>query len=215
MDNPDKFSNSKEVIAFLAETFPTCFSTEGDAKPLKIGIFQDLAEHLEQEPRLSKTLLRASLRHYTNSWRYLYSVKEGAQRVDLQGQPGDVIEKDHAEHALQQLQESKAKVSERRKAEAKRNNAEKIRKKPPVRKAKEKVKGTKTDKPRTNIKSPPPQKLSEEHLIAGTAVTVKIGKAPMAATIKDVVKDGIQVQLDSGMVIKVQTDNLRLARMKE
>ena len=71
MDNPQKFSNSKEVINFLSESFPACFSVTGEAKPLKIGIFQDLAERLKEEERVSKTLLRSSLRHYTNSWRYL------------------------------------------------------------------------------------------------------------------------------------------------
>jgi ProP effector len=45
-------------------------------------------------------------------------------------------------------------------------------------------------------------------------VTVKIGKSPMPATITDVNKDGIQVQLDTGMVVKVQLENLRLARSK-
>ena len=47
-----------------------------------------------------------------------------------------------------------------------------------------------------------------------TFVTVKIGKSPMPATITDVSKDGIQVQLDTGMVVKVQLENLRLARSK-
>ena len=110
MESPQKFTNSKEVIAFLAETFPKCFSVEGEARPLKIGIFQDLAERLNDEERVSKTLLRSTLRHYTNSWRYLYSIKEGAHRVDLDGAEGDAIEKEHAEHAQKQLEESKQKV---------------------------------------------------------------------------------------------------------
>ena len=63
MESPEKFTNSKEVIAFLAETFPKCFSIEGEARPLKIGIFQDLATRLEEEERVSKTLLRSTLRH--------------------------------------------------------------------------------------------------------------------------------------------------------
>ena len=54
MESPEKFTNSKEVIAFLAETFPKCFSIEGEARPLKIGIFQDLAERLEEDERVSK-----------------------------------------------------------------------------------------------------------------------------------------------------------------
>lgn len=42
MENQPKLNSSKEVIAFLAERFPLCFSAEGEARPLKIGIFQDL-----------------------------------------------------------------------------------------------------------------------------------------------------------------------------
>ena len=102
MESPEKFTTSKEVISFLAQTFPKCFSIEGEARPLKIGIFQDLAERLDSDERVSKTLLRSTLRHYTNSWRYLYSVKEGAHRVDLDGVEADAIEKEHADHAQQQ-----------------------------------------------------------------------------------------------------------------
>ncbi len=39
MENQPKLNSSKEVIAFLAERFPHCFSAEGEARPLKIGIF--------------------------------------------------------------------------------------------------------------------------------------------------------------------------------
>ena len=40
MENQPKLNSSKEVIAFLAERFPHCFSAEGEARPLKIGIFR-------------------------------------------------------------------------------------------------------------------------------------------------------------------------------
>ncbi len=46
MENQPKLNSSKEVIAFLAERFPLCFSAEGEARPLKIGIFQDLVERV-------------------------------------------------------------------------------------------------------------------------------------------------------------------------
>lgn len=82
MENQPKLNSSKEVIAFLAERFPLCFSAEGEARPLKIGIFQDLVERVQGEENLSKTQLRSALRLYTSSWRYLYGVKVGAQRVD-------------------------------------------------------------------------------------------------------------------------------------
>ena len=213
MDNPQKFSNSKEVIGFLVEQFPACFSTKGDAKPLKIGVFQDLAERLENEERVSKTLLRSSLRHYTNSWRYLHSIKKGAQRIDLDGKDVAAIEDEHVEHAKKQLDESKAKVAEKRK-ELKAAGAD-VK---PSYKKKEAPKFKPTSKvvikEQAKVKQPPAERLLQEHIIAGTAVTVKIGKSPMPATITDVSKDGIQVQLDTGMVVKVQLENLRLARSK-
>ena len=54
MENQPKLNSSKEVIAFLAERFPQCFSAEGEARPLKIGIFQDLVERVGGEMNLSK-----------------------------------------------------------------------------------------------------------------------------------------------------------------
>jgi ProP effector len=213
MDNPQKFTNSKEVIGFLIEQFPACFSNKGDAKPLKIGIFQDLAERLENEERVSKTLLRSSLRHYTNSWRYLHSIKKDAQRIDLDGKDVAAIEDEHVEHAKKQLDESKAKVAEKRKEQkAAGLDVKSTYKKKEAPKFKPTSKVVKKEP--TKIKQPPAERLDQEHIVVGTAVTVKIGKSPMAATITDVSKDGIQVQLDTGMVVKVQLENLRLARSK-
>lgn len=67
MENQPKLNSSKEVIAFLAERFPHCFSAEGEARPLKIGIFQDLVERVGGEMNLSKTQLRSALRLYTSA----------------------------------------------------------------------------------------------------------------------------------------------------
>ena len=58
------------------------------------------------------------------------------------------------------------------------------------------------------------KQLTDSDLQQGTQVTVKLGKAPMPAVITEVAKDGIHVQLDSGMVVKVNADALRLARSK-
>ena len=213
MDNPQKFTSSKEVIGFLVEQFPACFSNKGDAKPLKIGIFQDLALRLENEERVSKTLLRSSLRHYTNSWRYLHSIKKDVQRIDLDGKNVAAIEEEHVEHAKKQLDESKAKVAEKRKEQ---KSAGADVKNPYKKKEAPKFKPTSkiVKKEQTKVKQPPAERLEQEHIVVGTAVTVKIGKSPMPATITDVNKDGIQVQLDTGMVVKVQLENLRLARSK-
>ncbi|QJR82603.1 RNA chaperone ProQ [Alteromonas pelagimontana] len=220
MESAEKFSNSKDVIAFLAESFPNCFSVEGEAKPLKIGIFQELAGRLEGEERVSKTLLRSSLRHYTNSWRYLHSIQEGAFRVDLDGKPDAQIEKEHADHARQQLEESKAKAAEKRKGQQKQSPRNHDKRSPPRNaegssqntRGAESKKGTKSRPSRPN--KTPPAKLTQADIHPGTLVTVKLGKAPMPAVITEVAKDGIHVQLDSGMVVKVNSEALRLASSK-
>lgn len=215
MESPEKFTNSKEVIAFLAQSFPNCFSVEGEARPLKIGIFQDLATRLESEERVSKTLLRSTLRHYTNSWRYLHSIKEGEFRVDLDGNPDEKIEKEHADHARQQLDESKAKAAEKRRAKQKnapKNQDKRNVKSRPQNGVKPESKGTKPNSQRPS--KVPPAKLTDADMCPGTQVTVKLGKAPMPAVITEVAKDGIHVQLDSGMVVKVTQEALRLARSK-
>lgn len=106
--------STKEVIAYLAEKFPLCFSLEGEAKPLKIGLFQELAEALADDEKISKTLLRQALRVYTSNWRYLHGCKEGAVRVGLQGEEAGVVDATQAAHAAQTLEQAKAAVAEKK-----------------------------------------------------------------------------------------------------
>lgn len=110
MENTEKLTNSKAVIAYIAEQFPNCFSVEGEAKPLKIGIFEDLAARLDGDTRVSKTQLRAALRQYTSSWRYLHGVKPGAVRVDLDGNACGELEEEHIEHARKALKKAKPRL---------------------------------------------------------------------------------------------------------
>ncbi|MWN31596.1 RNA chaperone ProQ [Gilliamella sp. Pra-s65] len=119
MEAQFKLTNSKEIIAYLAQQYPNCFTVEGEAKPLKIGIFQDVISRLDNSEVLSKTKLRAALRAYTMSWRYLHSIKEGYSRVDLDGNPHEIINQEQMEHAQQQLKESKEKAKIRFKERAK------------------------------------------------------------------------------------------------
>ena len=42
-----KLTDTKAIIAYLVEKIPTLLYAEGEAKPLKIGLFQDLAEALK------------------------------------------------------------------------------------------------------------------------------------------------------------------------
>lgn len=219
VENQVKPNAVKDLVTLLAEKFPACFSLTGPAKPLKVGIFQDLAERLQESPEISKTSLRQALRLYTSSWRYLDALKEGAHRVDLDGNDGDVIDAQQAAHAAQSLAESRAKAAEVRKA---RQQAE--RAKARAEKSAD-AKGKEGDKPAFK-KSAPRKKpvdvkssvvkakpvvaapvveltpLAEAQVKAGTAVLVKLGSQPLAATVVEVARHDVVVQLASGMVIK-------------
>lgn len=104
----------KDVIAYLCEKFPLCFIAEGEAKPLKVGLFQELAEALADDEKVSKTLLRQALRNYTMSWRYLHACRDGAVRVGLNGEEAGVVDSQQAEHAAQTLAQAKAAYAEHR-----------------------------------------------------------------------------------------------------
>lgn len=208
MENTEKLKNSKEVIAYIAECFPNCFTLEGEAKPLKIGIFQDLADRLSEDSKVSKTQLRAALRQYTSSWRYLHGVKAGAVRVDLDGNACGVLEVQHVEHAKAALAESKARVEARRKEQGKkvREDAKakpKAAKKPQARRPQQK------SAPKADKKPVETRALTADELNVGNEVNVNMGKGNMAATIVEINKEDVRVQLGNGLQMVVKAEHLR------
>ena len=212
MENQPKLNSSKEVIAFLAERFPHCFSAEGEARPLKIGIFQDLVDRVAGEMNLSKTQLRSALRLYTSSWRYLYGVKPGATRVDLDGNPCGELDEQHVEHARKQLEEAKARVqaqraeqqAKKREAAAAAGEKEGAERKPRAQKPVEKA--PKTVKAPREEQHTPVSDISA--LTVGQALKVKAGQNAMDATVLEITKDGVRVQLNSGMSLIVRAEHL-------
>ena len=236
MENQPKLNSSKEVIAFLAERFPLCFTAEGEARPLKIGIFQDLVERVQGEENLSKTQKRTALRLYTSSWRYLYGVKVGAERVDLDGNPCGVLEEQHVEHARKQLEEAKARVqAQRAEQQAKKREAaiaagetpEPRRPRPAGKKPaprREAGAAVENRKPRQSPRPPqarPPRPQAEENqprpvpvtdiskLQIGQEIKVRAGKSAMDATVLEIAKDGVRVQLSSGLAMIVRAEHLQ------
>lgn len=209
MSEPEKLTKSKDVIAYLSEQFPDCFSVKGDAKPLKIGIFEELAKRLESDDKVSKTRLRTALRHYTNSWRYLYSIKAGSDRVDLDGEKVEAVTEEHQQHAQETLKESKAKVAEKKKAMAK---ASSEKNKPDSPSKPSKAKAKRKPNPAKNT-AKPNIKLADVELDAlsvGQQVQVRAGNTPMPATIVELDKDDVQVQLQNGLTMKVKAENIFL-----
>ncbi|UUM29420.1 RNA chaperone ProQ [Vibrio japonicus] len=208
MENTEKLKNSKEVITYIAECFPKCFTLEGEAKPLKIGIFQDLAERLSDDPKVSKTQLRAALRQYTSSWRYLHGVKPGATRVDLDGNPAGELEEEHVEHAKVALAESKAKVQARRKEQAQKAREEGKQKAKPAAK---KPQGRRPQQNKAQKAAAPVETraLNADEMTVGKQVNVNMGKGNMAATIVEINKEDVRVQLTNGLQMVVKAEHLR------
>ena len=195
--NSQKLTNTKDIIAYLAEKFPLCFILEGEAKPLKIGLFQDLAEALQDNERVSKTQLRQALRQYTSNWRYLHGCREGAVRVDLQGNPAGVLEAEHVAHAAQQLADAKARVAEKRKAEA------------AAKKAQQKQRPRKPENKNTkHFNKPSLSAVDFSQISVGSVVKVKAGDHAKKATVMEVLKDSARVQLENGLVMSVAADRL-------
>ena len=220
METEIKRISTKDIITYLAEKFPECFSVKGPVKPLKVGIFQDLAERLNDDETVSKTRLRQALRHYTSSWRYLKAIKIGAFRVDIDGKDAAEIDEEQANYASKTLKESQEKFGNNSLTNKK--PQEKGEKKPAkVNKSKgsdaekrdsskfKSVKSAQSVKRQTVKKDLPPLKQVDSATIqVGSKVKVQLGNAPMNATITEIAGRDISVQLDSGMTIKTQMQNI-------
>jgi ProP effector len=220
METEIKRISTKDIITYLTEKFPECFSVKGPVKPLKVGIFQDLAEKLSEDETVSKTRLRQALRHYTSSWRYLKAVKVGVFRVDTDGKDVAEIDEEQANYASKTLKESQEKFGNNSLSNKK--GQDKGDKKPTKANADKglegskrdstkfkAVKSTKTSNRKETKKDLPPLKPVESATIEiGSKVKVQLGNSPMNATITEIAGKDISVQLDSGMTIKTQMQNI-------
>jgi len=214
MESTDKLTDTNAILAYLYETFPLCFIAKGETKPLKIGLFQDLAERLADDSKVSKTQLRIALRRYTSSWRYLKGVKVGAQRIDLTGQECGELEQEHIDHAQLTLKESQEKAKAKRIAKATAAKTNEIASKKPVKKSVSKrMKPIAKSAPNLAKKVAPTVELTPavlNELKQNQRVNVKLGKLPVAGVIVDIKKEDVQVQLDSGLTVKVRIEHIML-----
>lgn len=227
MNDVTKLTTSKDILAYLAEQFPACFVLTGTAHPLKIGIFDDLAARLADDPKVSKTRLRSAVRHYTNSWRYLRCIKAGAERLDLDGQAAGLVEASHAEHAQQQLAEAKAQLADKKAANTSPNTATESQPKvatkskrseraePPKSRAGQKPKASASTAKRQPVAVKPALKpaLAEE-LKVGQQVQVKVANNTVSGQITEIDRNDLQVQLHNGLTVKVQYDAVYLAKQE-
>ncbi|MDY6322881.1 MAG: RNA chaperone ProQ [Succinivibrio sp.] len=116
-----RFDHIREALELLCERFPKAFIKEGNCKPLKIGIFADLRAACEGVEGLSVSKVRAALRYYTTRLRYLYCLKEGARRVDLDGSEGEAVSAEHASFAADKFKEINARRKPRKSAKNPKN----------------------------------------------------------------------------------------------
>lgn len=136
------------------------------------------------------------------------------------------LEEQHVEHARKQLEEAKARVqAQRAEQQAKKREAaaaagekedapRRERKPRPVARRKEGAeRKPRADKPTTKAPRAPRE---EKHtpvsdisvLTVGQSLKVKAGNNAMDATVLEITKDGVRVQLNSGMSLIVRAEHL-------
>lgn len=97
------------LLAQWYKRYPQAFF-KGHTQPLKVGIHHDLAE---REPWSGK-LIRRALANYVNLPRYIKSIREGAVRIDLEGNEAGVVDADATRHAAEKRdQQAPSSPSER------------------------------------------------------------------------------------------------------
>ena len=87
-----------EAIAQLAALFPSCFRQP--CEPLKIGIHNDI---IARHPELRPSVLANALKAYTRSLGYLETIKAGAARIDLEGNPAGTVTAADEENAKRKI----------------------------------------------------------------------------------------------------------------
>ncbi|PMR73009.1 ABC transporter substrate-binding protein [Billgrantia endophytica] len=104
---------AEALLAEWYQRYPDTFF-KGHTRPLKVGIHQDLAR---REPWPEK-LVRRALAGYVNLPRYLKAVRQGAERIDLEGRPEGTVDTQAAEHAQRKLERLQAERRQRDQAGA-------------------------------------------------------------------------------------------------
>ena len=86
------------VLPALIEAYPACFDWE-HPRPLKIGLYRDLLAAGLGEARVKGADLQRALARYCHRPLYRWTLRAGATRVDLHGQPAGVVTTAEAETA--------------------------------------------------------------------------------------------------------------------
>ena len=106
-----------DTLLTLRQKFPKAFARLSDYKrrPLKIGIHLDIAAAL---PDLDPIGISRALRFYVSDIRYHRACIEGAERIDLDGNPAGVVSQTEAGNSARSVASIEAKLAARRQRRA-------------------------------------------------------------------------------------------------
>ncbi|ENO90034.1 ProQ/FINO family protein [Thauera linaloolentis] len=108
----------------LLQSLQKAFPAFRDCKPLALKIDASIVERM---PGIDRKSLRAALRMYTASTRYLKAVERSQQRFDLDGQPVGEVTDEQRTHASTTLKERFAAIAKQQKEKREAEAAEKRR----------------------------------------------------------------------------------------
>jgi ProP effector len=106
----DYVETQRRTIDELAELWPECFSVyQQHRRPLKAGIHIDLLSF-----GYDAAAIKSALRYYVGAPGYLYRLKPGADRVDLDGKPAGTVTEAEAAGAKALLADCRQRLEARR-----------------------------------------------------------------------------------------------------
>ena len=121
VQDPADAPSPQQLLKQWYSRYPKAFF-KAHTRPLQIGIHEAL---IDAEP-WSARLIRRTLACYVNLPRYMKSVRPGAQRVDLEGQPAGQVTEEEALHAREQLKQLQARQKSREEEQQQRRISTKL-----------------------------------------------------------------------------------------
>jgi len=106
------------ALQLLMDAYPKVFNRD-NVRPLKIGIQEDLIA----DEKVAKNKIKRALASYVRSLSYIRSIREGVERVDINGDASGQVTADEALHAKNKLRELNRK---RRQQQAEREKEERM-----------------------------------------------------------------------------------------
>ena len=90
-----------QALDWLAQTFPKVFDNRYSIHPLKKGIITEILQYADQakEHGISKSKLREAIVIYTRRLDYLTCLKGREMRIDLDGNPTELVTVEESEQA--------------------------------------------------------------------------------------------------------------------